>query len=173
LFQLLSTGIVYFLAVKYQKAFLDNHFEKKGKKASAWKAAGIGLVALAVTVIPIFALAYFEPTLDGKYVHVGKLNHEVFYSDDVSQINAKKVGGLLLDAEYFDNEFQGFVKLSKEKGVIKISFPLAPEYWNDNETIDSYKEMSLFIKEENPVSDYVYYIFKYGLDADDVERKLL
>ncbi len=58
LFPAIYTLIVWFVVKRYQGEALDNHKKAGGRFYSAWKAAGVGLIASVVLVAMVFAYVY-------------------------------------------------------------------------------------------------------------------
>src|SRR4030095_6559193 len=57
----------------------------------------------------------------GKKVEINN-NSEVFYKDEATESEAKRLGNFLLDRNFFDSQNEKSVQLSKDSGIYTVRF---------------------------------------------------
>lgn len=85
----------------------------------------------------------------GKKVEVNRMS-EVFYKGDATEAEAKKLGDFLLRRNFFDNEYERSVQLSKDSGVYVVRFVVDKAgYEKDKEnTLLGFRVWQMWISEE-------------------------
>lgn len=60
IWQIAVAGLMYYLVVKYQQEYIKSHFDNGGPKASAWGAAGYGVLAGFFSLLISFVYHAFQ-----------------------------------------------------------------------------------------------------------------
>jgi len=123
---------------------LEAHKRRGGKLASAWHAAGLGLVCLvvlmgsvfmssAITGRPLWFLADY-----GELISFG--NDEVYYTEGVTEEKARAFGAFLQEFGYFIGAGAS-AQIRKEDGVYVLAFVLQDGAWNELVVVMGFEEL--------------------------------
>jgi hypothetical protein len=113
--------LIYFLADQLQGKILRRHRSQRGQTASAWGAAGIGLLSCVGIVAVIFAVIFLMPDPMGNAILLNDNNDDIYYSGDATVEDAQKLGDLLTDEGFLGNE-GATVLIAKEFEMYTVSF---------------------------------------------------
>lgn len=137
LIPLLYTPAVVYLSKRFQGDAIKRAMEGGCRKASAWAAAGWGLLATAITLgmlVPFVLKS--SPIFHGEKQTFGPKGAYAVYSEgDVGQGDAKALADYLIAAGYFSGDAEQAVQVSKKDGIYTLSIPIAREHWNDEDVV--------------------------------------
>ncbi|MCU7552416.1 hypothetical protein OCK74_25075 [Chitinophagaceae bacterium LB-8] len=85
----------------------------------------------------------------GKKVEINN-NSEVFYKDEATESEAKRLGNFLLDRNFFDSQNEKSVQLSKDSGIYTVRFVVdKASYETDKEnTLLGFRVWQMWISED-------------------------
>ncbi len=141
----LSMGVMYQFAKTFQGEALEKHFRRGGQKASAARAAGIGLLcgigtAVAGAVGMVFAYDALSGFGLGQKVVFGT-QEEVYYAGGATEAEARKLGQALQQNRFFDGQGEKTVQISKSRDRFIISFVLVEGFWDKPNVRQLFREL--------------------------------
>lgn len=141
-FPAISSWIAYFLTEKLQGEIIREHFKNLGAKASGWAVFGWSMLSLAIYLGLALLLIPFVPPFDfeEESYSEGLQGNKIHYSENIDTRVLKNLGEYLLEVEYFDSEVQTVIQLVKSEAGYSLTFSCYKDLWDDQETIDSFKE---------------------------------
>ena len=140
-FLLLQVGIVHAYAKWKQEKALDQHKQRGGAFYSMGRAAGMGLLATPVVIgIFVAAAVYVETKVD-----FGP--NEVYYSNDATEVDARRLGTALQDLGVFqEKEGEGLsVQIEKTTDGFAVSFVVQDEAWNDEAVVQEMRRLRAYL----------------------------
>lgn len=108
---------------KFQSKHLDSLLDKVKIKASSLKVVITGIVSLLAFTILFIPFVLTAPTMEGKLLHVGKLKHEVFYEDSITNDKANEIASILEELGVLDSKFQTYLKIEKPSIGYRVLLP--------------------------------------------------
>jgi hypothetical protein len=140
---------MYQAARAFQGKRLEDHLKEGGKDKSNWNVAGVGSGTLALVIVIIGGIFFFQPE---DKITFG--DSEVYYENGATKEDAKKAGNLLQDRGYFTNE--GFtVDIGKTSRGYYVSFYVLDGAWNEADAVAYYRDFARMFSEDfggKPVS---------------------
>jgi hypothetical protein len=131
---------MYGLAKALQGSIYSAHVESGGTKASAWSAAGIGVLCLVVLFVGIVAWVIIEDQFLTSRVYFGP-EEEVIFESGATEAEAKKLGTLLQAEGYFDGKGAKSVRISRAGGRAVVEFVLQQNAWFDPQVVKQFEEL--------------------------------
>jgi hypothetical protein len=113
--------------------------------APSWPAIGIGLMTGTLIAGAALWADSFRATPYGHRIEFG--NDEVYYSDGATADDAKKLGAVLQQAEYFDSSGAA-ARIQRSRDLCSISFIVNDNTWDDQDVVDYYRSLGETIAEE-------------------------
>ncbi len=141
IFPAIYTGIIYFIVTKTQDKKINEYLENGYKKASGWKAAGIGLLCSLFLIGYIFIRAYNMPAFEGELMTFGNNMHEIYYNENIPQNEVNIVGQELISYGYFNTPEKQTVQLTIEDDNYYLKIPVQKDWWDDNDIVESLKAL--------------------------------
>ena len=114
------------------------HLAHGGAKGSYWKAAGIGLIGLAVVGGALLGYFFVQQSRLGTKLEYSKVE-EIYYSNQATEADARKLGDALKALEIFNGDREKTVLLSKDEKGTSVSFVTPAHSWNDPAAIASFQ----------------------------------
>ena len=103
---IIYTVIAYYLVQLYQGPKITAHINAGGRIYSWWRTIGVGLIGLAITIIPIFGIAYFSNTATNAVITTktySVMKHEIaFDKNNISESEVDKIADSFTKAAFFD-----------------------------------------------------------------------
>jgi hypothetical protein len=124
------------IANQVQGAAIERHVNEGGELASRWKAAGVGLVWLALIFGGIVLFVCLQQSTSK--VVIGTRD-EVYYSDGATKQEAQSLGSALQTISYF-HDAGSSVLLSKKDGMA-VSFVVRDGIWDQPQMIGGFQEI--------------------------------
>lgn len=126
-----------------QKDLYNEHIKNGGEKASYSLPIIIGVLFIALMI----ALSIYSEAVPKNSVAYGKNN--VYYTNAVSESEAKKLGNYLKSQKMFTDNSEFDIKIDKEKNTYVYSIIVKDStYTNNQEFINSMKEISKAISKD-------------------------
>jgi hypothetical protein len=125
------------IASRLQGAAIERHVNEGGELASRWKAAGIGLVWLALIFGGIVLFVYLQQS--SSKVTIGTKD-DIYYSDGATKQEAQSLGSELQTIGYF-HDAGSSVLLSKGEDGTAVSFVVRDGIWDQPQMIGGFQEI--------------------------------
>jgi hypothetical protein len=136
--------VMYLAAKGLQGSLYEKHLQQGGLSASLWKAAGLGLVgALLFFGLAIGGAFTFETIFSDEWSQklVFGPGEEVYYTRDVTEAEARRLGQFLQEDGYFAGRGPSSVQLSRETDRIVVSFVVKRNAWKDPQIVAGFREI--------------------------------
>ncbi len=138
--------VIYFVAEGLQAKLIKEHGKQLGRKASAWGAAGIGLLACVCVLSTVFVVVWFLPhPLDSPVIYLND-NDEIYYSGDATAADARRLGAILTDYGFLGH--QGVTVLLSKDEAFTVAIVFNEGAWDDSDTVDSVQSIGETIADE-------------------------
>lgn len=122
---LIYTAIAYYLVQHFQGQNISTHLNSGGQLFSWWRTIAVGLIGLAITIIPIlgFALLSDETSNIGTDTKTyGIMKHEIaFDKNNISENEVNKIADGFIKTTFFDEVVTKFVYAKKVNNNYELS----------------------------------------------------
>lgn len=136
---LLTLVAMLVLARVLQGQVYADHVRQGGRTASAWLAAGLGLLAGGLSMGFIFA--WFAMVGDSYPSLQFGQGEEVYYAPPVTEAEARQLGQALQAAGYFDNTGPAGALLAREGKTWIVSIAVAEGAWDNPESVAYFRDL--------------------------------
>jgi hypothetical protein len=110
---LIYTGIAYYLVQHFQGQKITAYINAGGQIYSWWRTIGVGLIGLAITLIPIFGVAYVSNSATTTKSY-GIMKHEIdFDKSNIKESEVDKLANGFTKATFFDDAATKYVYAKK------------------------------------------------------------
>lgn len=133
----------YLLAKAVQGPAIQKHIEQGGALSSAWYGSLIGALCLPCIFGPVVGVALLMEPSFGERIGFGG-SDEIYYSGEATEADARKLGQILTDQEYF-GQGGASVKLEKSSARYRIGFVVVAEARGDPETAEQFRSLGAVI----------------------------
>ena len=147
----LQCGAMAAVANRLQQSTVKAHKAAGGKLASGWRAAGVGLLWLAVVGIVWFGTVLAVQGVAAGAVSAISSSSEVLakdgatidvrYESPITREQARSVGQRLLDMGYASNSQTAQVLVSRSSSTVVMTFPLQEGAWAKPGVADGFREI--------------------------------
>jgi hypothetical protein len=125
LIPLIYTAIAYFLVQHFQGQNISSHINAGGQLFGWWRTIGIGVLGLAITIIPIFGIALLSDSAANAVTDnktYGIMKHEIaFDKSNLSEIEVDKIADSFIKTTFFDEAVTKYVYAKKVGTNFEIS----------------------------------------------------
>lgn len=133
---LLYTGLIWYLAERFQGRILTAHFAQGGQRYSLWRAVLVSLLAaLPVAVILLLAgLAVPMPPpfeFEGEAVPYGDTGDRIYQGEGVPAAVTETVGRILTEEGVFSDQRIDLAGLTQGSGGYVVEVPVPLSSWSD------------------------------------------
>lgn len=119
---------------------IEEHEASGGSLTSVWRAIGVGFLCGVFIMAVIFGIAYAVTINEyGTQVKLND-NDEVYYSGEATEEDARFLGDILTEYEYFGSADGATVRIAASKGHYTISFVLV-EGWEETGVIWLFRQI--------------------------------
>jgi hypothetical protein len=173
IFPALYTFVGVWWMEKVQGQQIIKHFEQGGGTYSRWKAAGIGIIGLIITLAFIFGqfflVSIFTPEMEGKKIIVNDNKNRVYY-ESIDSAEAANLIDTLRTLKFFDVNYDLYFKIEgKEKGY-RILFPTEKDYWYSPEVLGHYAAFKSFLENRFPEKEFEFCLFQEGFSERETKE---
>jgi len=131
----INIGIGVYL-MNTQTALYQEHIQKGGERASYLLPIITGILIFVLLIATIIYSQYIpDKTLDYN-------KSKLFYTDSVTELQAKKLGDFLKTEGFFKEDSQTDVKIDKQDNVFIFSMIIMEDYINNEEVLNNMKLVS-------------------------------
>ncbi len=166
---LIYTGIAYYLLQHYQGTNITAHINAGGPVHSWWRILSVGLIGLALIIIPIFSIAYMytavtEPeTMTKTY---GIMKHEIYFDkNNISESEIDKLADGFTKTTFFDKELTKYVYPEKIGSSYQISLGCNKDITDNPENLAAYVQLKNDMQILFPTNKII-----FNLVVDDLEN---
>ncbi len=113
---LIYTGSAYYLVQHFQGGNITAHINAGGQLHSWWRTLAVGLVGLAVILIPVFSIVFLTgtPAVTETTNTYGVIKHKIaFDKNNISETEVNKIADGLTQTTFFDEAVTKFVYAKK------------------------------------------------------------
>lgn len=168
LFPALYTMIGVWWMEKVQGNNIKQHIEQGGGTYSRWKASGIGLIGMVITLVFIFAQSFavgmLTPELEGKKIEISENSNRVYYENIDSAAVAAVLDTLRKD-KFFDINYDFFFKIEGREDGFRLLFPAIKQYWDSPEIVGHYAAYLSFLTRSFPEKNVEVALFQEGFSG--------
>jgi len=136
------TAIAFFIVQHYQGAKIESHIKSGGKAYNWGRTVVISILGLALTLLPIFGIAYMSDAAANASITTKKygiMKHEIdFDKENVSEGEIDVIADCLTKTTFFDETVTKYVYVEKEDDKYEISISVIEGIENDNQVIELY-----------------------------------
>lgn len=134
------TGAFYGAAHHYQEKLIEDYLSDGGTTNSWLKTVGISLLFAIVFGGLIFGWAYFsDPGMTASSKSYGELNHELSYTENITEAEADNVANGLMYAQYFGMDMKSYAYVDQENGKYLIYLAIVEDAYQNPEVATYYQ----------------------------------
>jgi len=141
----LAVAMLY-VAKGLQGQAYEAHLAVGGRKASGWRAAGIGVIAMGLIVGSWFILATIATSGMGDRVTFGR-DQEIYYSGGATEADARRLGKALKDLDIFDGTSPKTVAVEPFNDGFAVSFVVQDGTWDDPTKDEGFRQLGQAISD--------------------------
>lgn len=139
---LIYTAIAYYLVQHFQGQNISAHLNSGGQLFSWWRTIVVGLIGLAITIIPIFGFALLSDatsSIGSDTKTYGVMKHEIaFDKNNISESEVNKIADGLITTTFFDEAVTKFVYAKKVNNNYELSISVVDGIANDGQALQSF-----------------------------------
>jgi hypothetical protein len=138
------TIIAYYLVIHYQGPNIEKHINGGGQTYNWWRAAGIGLIGIVITIVPIFGIAYFTDTATNTETvkTYGVMNNNVgFDKKNIPEREVDQIANSFTTTGFFDHAVTKYVYVKKSNSNYEISISCGKSVENNTQAIAMFVQL--------------------------------
>lgn len=141
----------------------------KTLKESNWRVAG-AIISGTILLLSIgYVIVISQPPFPGdKLTYKG---NEIYFDDNTSSEDVKKLADNLFTIDYFSEEFQNVAMLETWKTRYIVTLPISSDYWNDEVIISDLTSLKWLLEVEFK-RDVTVRLEDYKLNGDRITKTL-
>ena len=140
---LIYTAIAYYLVQHFQGQNISTHISSGGQLFSWWRTIAVGIIGLAITMIPIFGFALLSDSIDNGSISTktyGIMKHEIAYDkSNISETEVNKIADGLTETTFFDEAVTKYVYAKKVSDTYELSISVIDGIANDSQALTIYR----------------------------------
>ena len=165
---LIYTAIAYYLVQHFQGQNISSHISSGGQLFSWWRTIAVGIIGLAITIIPIFGFAIISDNIANAPISAksyGIMKHEIaFDSSNITEREVDKIADGLVRTTFFDQTVTKYVYAEKLNNTFELSFSTVDGIANDSQAIKSFIELKDSLQSLYPQNKIVFKLVVGNLD---------
>lgn len=172
LIPLIYTGIAYFLVQHFQGENIMAHIKSGGQLFGWWRTILVGVISLAIILIPIFAFVYLSnPTsINATTKTYGNLKHQILYNEsNITDNEINQIADGLTKTTFFDEAQQKTVFVKKEDKKYIIIIPVVDDAWNNVNAIGFFDQLRKDMQSQFPNNKIA---IDLGTDLENVKKRI-
>jgi hypothetical protein len=171
---LIYTAIAYYLVQHFQGQNISVHLNSGGQLFSWWRTIAVGLIGLAITIIPIFGFALLSDATSNigtDTKNYGIMKHEIaFDKNNISENEVNKIADRLIKTTFFDEAVTKYVYAKKVNNTYELSLSVVDGIANDRLALQPFIDLRTNLQSLFPNNKI---IFKLVVDnLDNVVKKI-
>jgi len=141
-FAIVGVVLVHHFAKHYQGSAFEDHQRTGGKRASSWKAVGVGSIGFAATIGVILAVVLgFHSLTAPPTVDLGQ-EHEVYYTGGATELEARALGNTLTEMGFFDANTPATIGLRVDGQGYAVLFTVQSSTFEDTDAKAFLRELA-------------------------------
>ena len=165
---LIYTAIAYYLVQHFQGQSILAHINSGGQLFSWWRTIAVGIIGLAITIIPIFGIALLSDTAANAGTDTktyGIMKHEIaFDKNNISESEVNKIADGLIKATFFDEAVTKYVYVKKVGNNFEISISCDKSVTNSSDALAPFVQLRSDLQTLFPDNKIVFNIVVDNLD---------
>jgi hypothetical protein len=165
---LIYTAIAYYLVQHFQGQNITSHINSGGQLHSGWRTIGVGIVGLAITIIPIFGFALLADSTANVGTDTktyGIMKHEIaFDKNNISESEVNKIADGLTKTTFFDEAVTKYIYAKKVKSDFEIYISCDKSVTNNSEALQPFVQLRSELQIMFPDNKIVFNLVVDNLD---------
>lgn len=171
---LIYTAIAYYIVQHFQGQNIATHINSGGQLFSWWRTIAVGIIGLAITIIPIFGFVLLSDSVANTSISTktyGIMKHEIaFDKDNITEAEVNQLADGLIKTTFFDEAITKYVYAKKVNNTYELSISVIDGIANDSQALQPFIDLRADLQtlfSNNKI------IFKLVVDnLDNVVKKL-
>jgi len=142
---LIYTAIAYFLVKHFQGKNIATHINSGGKLYSWWRTIVVGIIGLAITIIPILGFVLLSDSIDNASISTktyGIMKHEIsFDKNNISETEINKIADGLTKTTFFDEAVTKYVYAKKVNNTYELSISVVDGIATDSQALQPFVDL--------------------------------
>jgi len=142
---LIYTAIAYYLVKHFQGQNISTHLDSGGQLFSWWRTIAVGLIGLAITIIPIFGFALLSDETSNIGTDTktyGIMKHEIaFDKNNISESEVNKIADGFIKTTFFDEAVTKFVYAKKVNNNYELSISVVDGLADDSQALQPFLDL--------------------------------
>lgn len=165
---LIYTAIAYYFVQHFQGKNIVSHISSGGQLFSWWRTIAVGIIGLAITIIPILGFAFLSDNIADASVSTktyGVMKHEIaFDKSNISETEVNKIADGLTKTTFFDEEVTKYVHAKKVGNTYELSISVVDGIANDSQTLQALFDLRAGLQIMFPSNKIVFNLVVDNLD---------
>jgi hypothetical protein len=165
---LIYTAIAYYLVQHYQGQNISAHLNSGGQLFGWWRTIAVGLIGLAITIIPIIGFALLSDSIDNASISTktyGIIKHEIdFDKNNISETEVNKIADGLTKTTFFDEAVTKYVYVNKLNDKYELKISVVDGIANDSEALQPFIDLRTDLQTMFPNNKIVFKLVVDNLD---------
>lgn len=165
---LIYTAIAYFLVQHFQGQNISAHINSGGQLFGWWRTIAVGLIGLAITIIPIIGFALISDSIDNASISTktfGTMKHEIaFDKNNISETEVNKIADGLTKTTFFDEAVTKYVYASKLNDKYELKISVVDGITNDSQALQPFIDLRADLQTMFPNNKIVFKLVVDKLD---------
>lgn len=165
---LIYTVIASFLVQHFQRQKIANHINLGGQIYNWWRIIAVGLIGLAITIIPIFGYALLSDANTNAGTETktyGIMKHEIsFDKNNISESEVNKIADGLIKTTFFDEAVTKYVYTKKIDNKYELSISCDKFVTSSEESLKPFVDLRNDLQKEFPNNKVIFNLVVDNLD---------
>lgn len=165
---LIYTAIAYFLVQHFQGQNISAHINSGGQLYSWWRTITVGLIGLALTIIPIICFALLTDATSSVGADTktfGIMKHEIaFDKNNISETEINKIADGLTKTTFFDEAVTKYVYAKKVNNNFELSISCDKSITSSAEALEPFVQLRKELQTLFPDNKIVFNLVVDNLD---------
>lgn len=165
---LIYTAIIYYLVQHFQGQNISAHLNSGGQLFGWWRTITVGLIGLAITIIPIIGFALMSDSIDNASNSTktfGIMKHEIaFDKNNISETEVNKIADGLTKTTFFDEAVTKYVYANKLNDKYELKISVVDGIANDSQALQPFIDLRTDLQTMFPNNKIVFKLVVDNLD---------
>jgi hypothetical protein len=163
---IIYTAITSYFVQYFQGQNISTHINSGGQLFGWWRTIGVGIICLAITIIPILGFALlFDNTDNPTTKTYGTLKHEItFDKNNITDSEVNKIADGFIKTTFFDEAVTKYVYAKKENSNYELSLSVIDGVANDNKALQTFIDLRTELQKLFPKNKIVFKLVVDNLD---------
>jgi len=165
---LIYTAIAYYLVQYFQGQNISTHINSGGQLFNWWRTIAVGIIGLAITIIPIFGFALLSDSIENASISTktyGTIKHEIaFDKSNISEMEVNKIADGFTKMTFFDDEVAKYVYAKKDNDIYELYLSVVDGIANDSQALQPFIELRTELQTLFPSNKIVFKLVVDDLD---------